>query len=109
MKEVFWALFWALWQARVAANGAARMIARYEFEENLIFSKAYRNTSERNPHYLLDGTIAKFVGSTIQKTHEPRYFGDRLAMLPEAGRGCNSAVMLGRKRASDSFGPSPGG
>jgi hypothetical protein len=34
--------FWALWQARVAANGTERRIARYDLEENLIFSKTYR-------------------------------------------------------------------
>ena len=94
-------VFWALWQARVAANGAERMIARYEFEENLIFSKTYRNAPERNPHPRLDGTIAKFVGSTIPKTHEPRYFGDRLAMLPEPGRGCNRGSDAGAEAASD--------
>ena len=44
--------FWALWQARVAANGAERMIARYDLKENLIFSKTYRNASGRNPAYL---------------------------------------------------------
>jgi hypothetical protein len=37
--------FWALWHARVAANGAERMIARYELEETLIFSKTYRNAT----------------------------------------------------------------
>jgi len=44
--------FWALWQARVAANGAERMVARYDLEENLIFSKTYRNALGRNPAYL---------------------------------------------------------
>src|SRR5216684_9270784 len=37
--------FWALWQARVdtklAAKSAERMMAGYELEENLIFSKTY--------------------------------------------------------------------
>src|SRR5260370_42365520 len=38
-------VFWALWQARVdtklAAKSAERMMAGYELEENLIFSKTY--------------------------------------------------------------------
>ena len=50
--------FLALWQARlaikVAATGAERMIAKYGWEENLIFCETYRNPKSprrRDPGY----------------------------------------------------------
>ncbi len=39
-----------------------------------------------NPRPRLNGTIAKFIGSTLQKRHGPGYFGARLGKAPADGK-----------------------